>query len=144
MQFGLNLGLVPRGGQSFRETLRERDELMEIADDGGFARLWFLEHHFIPTLVAPAPLIEVAHIAPRTRNTRLGTSVILSPFHNPLILAEEIALTDHLSNGRLELGFGRGASVLEANRLGVTSFVESGERQEELLEILFGIWGAEG
>jgi alkanesulfonate monooxygenase SsuD/methylene tetrahydromethanopterin reductase-like flavin-dependent oxidoreductase (luciferase family) len=85
-------------------------------------------------------LLSVVDAANRTTRIRLGTSVILSPYHHPLLLAEEIAMADHLSNGRLEVGFARGSYVHEYARLGIGGEIEAGERQTECLDILLGIW----
>lgn len=71
----------------------------------------------IPRPVAPSA--SLAAMARETRRIRLGTSIILLPLRNPIFVAEEVAMVDQLSNGRLEVGFGRGYQPYEFKRLGV-------------------------
>jgi alkanesulfonate monooxygenase SsuD/methylene tetrahydromethanopterin reductase-like flavin-dependent oxidoreductase (luciferase family) len=117
--------------------LRERE--VECTEASGFDIIWFPEHHFTHHYCAPNPLLNIVDLARVTRRVKLGTSVIVVPFHHPLALAEEIGMADHLVDGRLEIGFARGASLYEYDRLGVTD-VQAVGRTSECLEILLGIW----
>src|SRR2546427_9134868 len=100
----LEIGLSPLQGQAtFDETLRE----CEQAESAGFSSIWLGEHHNHP-LLYPAPLIGLAAVAGRTRTIRLGTGVLLLPLYHPLTVAEEAALGDVISGGRLILGIGGG------------------------------------
>lgn len=140
MKFGYFVSFPRRDGtQSWPEVYRDGCEQIEYADSAGFDDIWFPEHHLIDTLTSPAPLLSVVDAARRTRHARLGTVVILSPFYHPLIVAEQIALADHLTEGRLEVAFGRGSYNYEYSRLGMTE-AEASARQRELLEILLGVW----
>ena len=69
------------------------------------------EHHSTPLNLTPSPSVFLAAVAQRTRRLRLGALVYVLPAHHPLRLAEEICMLDHLSQGRLEVGIGRGASA---------------------------------
>jgi alkanesulfonate monooxygenase SsuD/methylene tetrahydromethanopterin reductase-like flavin-dependent oxidoreductase (luciferase family) len=74
----------------------------------GFDNCWLTEHHFVEDGYNPATLPVAAAIAARTRRIRIGTFVLLMPFHNPVRLAEDVTSIDILSNGRFDLGVGQG------------------------------------
>jgi alkanesulfonate monooxygenase SsuD/methylene tetrahydromethanopterin reductase-like flavin-dependent oxidoreductase (luciferase family) len=124
--------------ETWEQVTRDSWEQMELADTA-FDYLWFPEHHFTTTYVSPAPLLNVIDAARRTKNARIGAAVILTPFYHPLILAEQIGLADQLTEGRLEVAFGRGTYSYEYSRLGMTA-AEASARQREELEILLGVW----
>jgi alkanesulfonate monooxygenase SsuD/methylene tetrahydromethanopterin reductase-like flavin-dependent oxidoreductase (luciferase family) len=95
--------------QRYRELI---DEAVE-ADRLGFDTLWLAEVHFAPRFsIMPAPMMLLAAIAERTTRLRLGLAVNLVPLHHPIRMAEEAAMLDVLSGGRLEFGAGRGAFPL--------------------------------
>ena len=103
-------------GRIYQETL----ELFAAADQIGFDVGWLAEHHFkrvLGRLPSLFPFLAVA--AERTRQIRLGASVILLPFTHPLRVAEDAAVVDILSNDRLELGVGSGGDPLEFEAFGV-------------------------
>ncbi|MFD4156062.1 LLM class flavin-dependent oxidoreductase [Streptomyces hydrogenans] len=83
-------------------------ELCEEADRRGVDGLWFTEHHLFEDGYLPQPLTFAAAVAARTRRARIGTSVVLPALHHPVDLAEQAALVDLISGGRLELGLGAG------------------------------------
>lgn len=91
----------------------ERLEFAAAADEAGFYCLHIAEHHSSRLNMAPVPGIWLAAIARATKRMRLGPLVYLLPLYSPLRLAEEICMLDHLSNGRLEVGVGRGVSPFE-------------------------------
>ncbi len=143
MRFGFFLGdPKPDAAESFGQLYRDHREQAELVDEAGFDVVWFPEHHFFHGFCNPAPLLSVVDIAPRVRRVRLGTSIITSPYYHPLLLAEQIAMADQFVDGRLEIGFGRGASKYEYQRLGMTE-VEATDRQRECLEVLLGLWHAD-
>jgi alkanesulfonate monooxygenase SsuD/methylene tetrahydromethanopterin reductase-like flavin-dependent oxidoreductase (luciferase family) len=90
----------------------EFDQLL-LADELGFDSIWITEHHFSDYSVSPNPLQYLTYLAGRTKHARLGTQVIVVPWRDPVRLAEEIAVLDHLSGGRALLGFGRGLARME-------------------------------
>jgi alkanesulfonate monooxygenase SsuD/methylene tetrahydromethanopterin reductase-like flavin-dependent oxidoreductase (luciferase family) len=92
-------------------------EMVVAAEALGFDVAWAAEHHSIEYTIAPNPLVLITHWAAHARRIRLGTAVITAPYWNPLRAAGEIALTDILTNGRLEVGFGRGAYQYEFGRM---------------------------
>jgi alkanesulfonate monooxygenase SsuD/methylene tetrahydromethanopterin reductase-like flavin-dependent oxidoreductase (luciferase family) len=140
MQFGLFLSMDGTGDIATRQLYREAAEQMELADEAGFDHVWFPEHHFVRRYLSPAPLLHCVDAVHRTRRVRVGTSVILTPYHHPLVLAEQIAVADQLTDGRLDVGFARGASLYEAERMGIRGHLEAAERQQETLDILLGAW----
>jgi alkanesulfonate monooxygenase SsuD/methylene tetrahydromethanopterin reductase-like flavin-dependent oxidoreductase (luciferase family) len=143
MRFGVFLPYIrPELSKPLRQVYRDAAEQIECADAAGFDVIWFPEHHFTHNYCAPAPLVSVVDAARRTRRARVGTSVIVTPFYHPLILAEQVALVDHLVEGRLEVGFARGSSRYEYVRLGLTD-AEAADRQREALDVLLGVWQAD-
>ena len=105
----------------------------------GFDRAWFAEHHFSPYGIAPSIHLLLAHVAAKTTRIRLGTAVTVLPFFHPLRVAEELAMVDILSGGRIDWGVGRGYQRHEFDAFGVP-ITESRERFCETLEIVFRAW----
>jgi alkanesulfonate monooxygenase SsuD/methylene tetrahydromethanopterin reductase-like flavin-dependent oxidoreductase (luciferase family) len=82
-------------------------------ENNGFDDVWLSEHHFIEDGYLPSMLPAAAAIAARTKRIRIPLGVLLMPFHNPVRLAEDIAVVDAISGGRFELGVGVGYKVEE-------------------------------
>lgn len=97
----------------------DRLRLIEQYDRYGFYAYHVAEHHATPLGLAPSPSIFLSAIAQRTRSIRFGSLVYILPLYHPLRLAEEICMLDHMSNGRLQLGVGRGISPIEVGFFGV-------------------------
>jgi len=114
-------------------------ERFEIMDETGYDAVWLAEHHFSGYSVCPSVHIMATHAAARTRNLRIGTAVSLAPFYHPLRLAEEVALLDHLSGGRVNWGAGRGFSRAEFDAFGVP-MEESQARFRETVDIVLEAW----
>lgn len=112
-----------------------RLKLLEQYDAAGFYGYHVAEHHATPLGMAPSPGLFLAAATQRTRRIRLGPLVYLLPLYNPLRLVSEICMLDHLSDGRLDLGVGRGVSPFELAYYGV-SFMDSREIFEEGLAAL--------
>ena len=113
-------------GQMWEEELR----LAEIAADSGFDCLWSAEHHFNDYSFVPDNLQLMTHLAARHPDINVGTAAVILPWHNPLRVAENAAVLDLLSGGRLRLGFGRGLARREFEAFGM-SMDESRERFDE-------------
>jgi probable F420-dependent oxidoreductase len=134
----MKLGLSPlQAGANFEETIEE----CERAEAAGFDSVWLGEHHNSVTLY-PAPLIGLAAIAGRTRRLRLGTGVLLLPLYHPLAVAEEAAMVDVISGGRLILGVGAGYAPEEFSAFGV-SITERGSRMDEAVPLIHRLWSEE-
>lgn len=102
------------GGNKPLSTLfNERLEFYSAADEAGFWGFHLAEHHNSPVNMAPSPGLFLAALARETRHMRLGPLVYLLTLYTPLRMIEEISILDHLSNGRLEVGVGRGVSPFE-------------------------------
>lgn len=108
----------------------------------GFDDIWLSEHHFIDDGYSPSILPIAAAIAARSKKIRIGTSVILMPFYNPVRLAEDAATVDIISGGRFQLGVGTGYKVEEFDGFAVSS-KERGSRTNEGLEIISRLWAGE-
>ena len=101
------------------EIFENRLKMLEFADRNGFYSYHLAEHHLTPLSVSPSPAVFLAAAAQRTAKLRLGPLVFLLPFYNPIRLYHEICMLDNLSNGRLDLGVGRGVSPVEAEKFDV-------------------------
>lgn len=103
----------PQQHTSDREVYQRDVALAELAEPLGFESVWTVEHHFTDYTMCPDPVQFLTYMAGRTRHVRLGSMVIVLPWHDPLRAAEQISMLDHLSNGRMILGLGRGAGRVE-------------------------------
>ena len=112
---------------------------IEIMDQTGYDAVWLAEHHFSGFSVCPSVHVMGAHVAARTRRLRIGTAVSLAAFYHPLRLAEEVALLDVLSGGRVDWGAGRGFDRKEFENFGVT-LDESAARFREAVSIVLAAW----
>lgn len=102
-----------------RSRLAEVLELAEACEEAGIDTLWVAEHHFHSAGVCPSPPVLLASVAARTRRLKVGSLVSVLPFHDPVLLAEEYAMVDQLSQGRLRLGVGSGYLPQELQAFGV-------------------------
>src|SRR6202790_3534599 len=113
MKVGTALNMLCKAGGSDAGVVGEQCACGELAEPLGFDSLFALEHHFTGYAMSPAPTQLLSYYAGRTRRISLGTSVIVLPWHDPIRVAEEIALLDILCGGRCLFGFGRGAASAE-------------------------------
>ncbi len=114
-------------------------ERIEIMDKSGYDAVWLAEHHFSSFSVCPSVHMMGVMAAARTTRLRIGTGVSLAPFYHPLRLAEEVALLDVLSGGRVNWGAGRGFARVEFENFGVPP-EESTSRFREAVEIVLRAW----
>lgn len=113
MKVGVALNMLCQAGRSDASVVGEHLALGDLAEPLGFDSLFALEHHFTGYAMSPAPAELLAYFAGRTRRITLGTAVIVLPWHDPVRVAEQIALLDILCGGRCLFGFGRGAASVE-------------------------------
>ncbi|MEX2236132.1 MAG: LLM class flavin-dependent oxidoreductase [Dehalococcoidia bacterium] len=109
------------------------------AEDLGYDAIWLAEHHFWYDGHSNALLTILGAMAAETDKLKIGTSMLLLPIHDPLRLAENIACVDHLSGGRLRLGFGLGYREEEFDAYGI-SMRQRASRTDETLELLLKLW----
>jgi alkanesulfonate monooxygenase SsuD/methylene tetrahydromethanopterin reductase-like flavin-dependent oxidoreductase (luciferase family) len=121
---------------SVYETAVERFAIMDRA---GYDAVWLAEHHFSGFSVCPSVHMMGTMAAARTKRLRIGTAVSLAPFYNPLRLAEEVALLDVLSGGRVNWGAGRGFERSEFTAFNIPGD-ESAPRFHETVDIVLKAW----
>lgn len=122
------------------ETVYERAfDRIAIMDEGGYDAVWLAEHHFNTYSVCPSVTVMGSQVAARTKRMRIGMAVTLAAFYQPLRLAEELAMVDMLSGGRLNWGAGRGFDPREFRAFDVP-VEESSERFRECVEIVQAAW----
>lgn len=139
MDFGL---FVPchrlDGSYTQKEVVEHALEMVEFADRAGFQVAWFPEHHLVQYIACPSPLMMAVKAAARTRRIRVGSAILVVPYYNPLRLASEIGLADILTDGRLELGLGRGTFQYEFDRFSLNEKVAA-QRLREGMDVLEGL-----
>jgi alkanesulfonate monooxygenase SsuD/methylene tetrahydromethanopterin reductase-like flavin-dependent oxidoreductase (luciferase family) len=113
VKVGIALNMLTKEGRSDAEVFAEHLALGDLAEPLGFDSLWALEHHFTGYAMSPSPTQLLSYYAGRTKRVTLGTCVIVLPWHDPVRVAEQIALLDVMSGGRCIFGFGRGAASVE-------------------------------
>jgi luciferase family oxidoreductase group 1 len=102
------LDLAPiRRGQSATASFAASVELARAAERSGFRRVWYAEHHNMPTIASSATSVLIGHIADHTASIRLGAGGIMLPNHSPLVIAEQFGTLAALHPGRIDLGLGR-------------------------------------
>jgi alkanesulfonate monooxygenase SsuD/methylene tetrahydromethanopterin reductase-like flavin-dependent oxidoreductase (luciferase family) len=146
MQFGLFGGARTRRAVSGLEDSLGYDSFIEYvveADRLGFRHLFLVEHHFTGHGQVSASMTLLAYLAAKTRHIRLGTAVVVLPWHNPVLIAEQAATLDLLTGGRLDFGVGKGYRQAEFDGFCIP-IAEAGERFDEALEIIRKAWTTEG
>lgn len=130
--------------QPMRAVADQALELVQTAEEGGFDVAWATEHHCVELTIAPNPFIMLTHWAAHTRRIRLGTAVVVAPYWHPIRLAGEAGLADLYSDGRLELGLGRGAFQYEFDRMaGGMPQERGGDYLRELVPVLKALWAGD-
>jgi alkanesulfonate monooxygenase SsuD/methylene tetrahydromethanopterin reductase-like flavin-dependent oxidoreductase (luciferase family) len=125
----------PEQARSDRDVWREDLKLALAAEALGFESLWGVEHHFTDYTMCPDVLQYLTYLAGATERVQLGSMVVVLPWHNPMRVAEQISVLDHVSNGRFVLGLGRGLGRVEFDGFGV-SMDTSRERFTESAEMI--------
>ncbi len=126
-------------GQLMRRWL----DLLAESEALGFDSLWANEHHFDPYGgIIPSPPTMLAGLSQRTKTARLGTSIVVLPLHNPIEIAEQLAMVDLMSGGRVEFGIGRGFVEFDYDRLHIPR-TDSQARMLEGLEVILKAWSGE-
>ena len=117
-------------------------ERIVVMDRAGYDALWLAEHHFTTYSVCPSVHLMALEAAHRTERLRIGTAVSLAALYHPLRLAEEVALLDVLTDGRLNWGAGRGFERAEFEAFGVP-LDETVTRFREAVEVVLAAWAGD-
>ena len=142
MRFGTYYFLQAPPSSSHPDVVRHEIEQMAWTEELGFDSIWLTEHHFIEYGLSVSPVLLAAAAAMRTERVRIGLAAAILPFHDPIRLAEELAMVDILSHGRLDVGVGRGNRPVEFEGYRIPQ-IESRERFEESLAIMLAAWTQE-
>lgn len=142
MRFAIWSPTNPRAGVSHVELFRQQIREVEIAEELGFQNIWFYEHHLSATAPVPSPNLMIAAAAQCTSRIRLGAMVNILPYRNPLLVAEEAAMLDVLTDGRLDMGIGRGLRPIEFDAFCVPQ-ADSREMFLESMQIIRRVWADE-
>ena len=142
MKFGTFFFFQYSPGQEPKQIIHNELDQMVWSEELGFDHIWLTEHHFIDYGLSVAPPLLAAPAAARTSSIRIGTAACILPFHNPIRLAEQLALVDIISNGRLDVGIGRGNRPAEFAGYNIPQ-IENRRRYEEIKEILVKAWTEE-
>ncbi|MER6170069.1 LLM class flavin-dependent oxidoreductase [Streptosporangium sp. NPDC001681] len=94
-------------GETAADSLRASVTLAQRAEEWGYRRIWYAEHHNMPTIASSATSVLIAHVAAHTRTIRLGAGGVMLPNHSPLTIAEQYGTLETLHPGRIDLGLGR-------------------------------------
>jgi alkanesulfonate monooxygenase SsuD/methylene tetrahydromethanopterin reductase-like flavin-dependent oxidoreductase (luciferase family) len=129
----------PQWHVPYAQLYAENLEQITWAETLGYESVWVSEHHVTDDGYLPSVFPMLAAIAQRTTTMRLGSSILLGPFQHPIRFAEDVALIDQLSGGRLEVGLGLGYRRLEFELLGVP-IEERARRTEQLIEVARRVW----
>jgi alkanesulfonate monooxygenase SsuD/methylene tetrahydromethanopterin reductase-like flavin-dependent oxidoreductase (luciferase family) len=135
VQFGCVVAAAAAPGASDRELYQGMLGDCELYSELGFGTIWVLEHHFSDYFPTPDPAVLIAHLAGRFAGLGFGTAVIVTPWHNPLRLAGQIAMLTQLTDQPLHLGLGRGTAKFEYDAFGL-GMGEARTRFQETWEIV--------
>jgi alkanesulfonate monooxygenase SsuD/methylene tetrahydromethanopterin reductase-like flavin-dependent oxidoreductase (luciferase family) len=135
VEFGCVVAAAGAPGVGDHELYRDMLTDCELFAELGFGTAWVLEHHFSDYFPVPDPVVLISHLAGRFPELGFGTCVIVTPWHNPLRLAGQIAMLTQLTDQPLHLGLGRGTAKLEYDSFGL-DMAEARDRFAETWEIL--------
>ncbi len=126
LEFGV-FDHLDRNALPLQDFYEQRLKVAEALERASFYAYHIAEHHFTPLGMAPSPSVFLAAVAQRTTRLRFGTFVYALPLHHPLRVMEEICMLDHMSGGRMEIGFGRGSVPYE-----VTYYAQSADERQAI------------
>src|SRR3954463_3892249 len=131
LKYGIFDWVDVNGEMPVNDLFEQRLRMLEYADEAGFFCYHVAEHHGTPLSMSPSPNLLLTAVAQRTERLHIGSMVTILPLMNPVRMVEEACMLDHLSNGRLELGVGRGTSRDEAAGLGAKYEEARGPSRDE-------------
>ena len=139
MRFGMFDTIRWHQDVSGEQTVINALEQIEFADQQGIQDIWLGEHHFSRHGILSGIFSFMGAVAAKTKNARIGTSIVVLPFHNPVQVAEEAATIDVISDGRFNLGVGVGYQAQEFHGMGV-DIKQSRDMFREYLEVVTRCW----
>jgi len=142
MRFGTYFFLQATPGRRHADIIQRELDQMVRSEELGFDEVWLTEHHFIDYGLSVDPATLASAVASRTSRVRIGLAAAILPFHDPIRIAEQLALVDIISGGRLDVGVGRGNRPSEFIGYRIPQ-VESRERFDETVQIIQRAWTAE-
>jgi len=142
MLFGVVQQTQPEAGQPYAHALRKVVDVCLYAEELGFRTFSMAEQHFSPYILNPDSLQFFSYLAAKTTRIRFASGIIVLPLHHPIQLAERVALLDVQSDGRFDLGCGRGHIRRAFEGMGIP-MEEASERFDECLEVAKLAWGPE-
>lgn len=140
MDIGLFQMPLHPASKSFGEVLKENSEKIVYADQLGFAEAWVGEHFSATTEPITSPLIFLASLLPQTKTIKLCTGVIALPNHHPVTVAGEVAMFDHMAQGRFVFGIGPGGLASDMEIFGNLDAGVRNERLAESISTILKIW----
>jgi alkanesulfonate monooxygenase SsuD/methylene tetrahydromethanopterin reductase-like flavin-dependent oxidoreductase (luciferase family) len=146
MKFGYFCNLTNKTHKPYTKLLNEARDIAVYCDQTGWNSIWFTEHHLNHEGMdsCPNPIMMGADIAARTKRIRIGQAANIITFWNPIRVAEDIAMLDHMSQGRIEVGLGRGVYGREAVHLNVEADLQDQAKNfrlfDETLQIIKKAW----
>ena len=143
MKVGLTYAVSEGKNMTVGEKFRQDVEQIQLAERLGFAHAFVSEHHFLRAGVLPSPLIALAYLAAKTETIELGTGLLLLPLHDPVRVAEDTAVMDIVSDGRLILGLGQGYRPEEFEGFG-RRLEDRNKLMREGIELLHRFWTESG
>jgi luciferase family oxidoreductase group 1 len=131
------LDLAPiRPGQSAGDSFAASVALARLAEERGYHRIWYAEHHNIPSIASSATAVLIAHVGANTKTIRLGSGGIMLPNHAPLMIAEQFGTLEAMHPGRIDLGLGRAPGTDQETMFALRRYATSADRfPEDVLEL---------
>jgi luciferase family oxidoreductase group 1 len=133
------LDVVPvTGDEPVAQAFDRARDLARLADELGYVRLWYAEHHNMPAIASTAPEVLVANAAAITRRLRVGSGGVMLPNHSPLTVAERYSTLEALHPGRIDLGVGRAPGTDRRTARALRRDLDGGVDLDAQLAELFG------
>lgn len=131
----LDLATVERDGD-ISAALSHSVALAQLAETSGYTRVWYAEHHNMPTIASSAPAVLIAHVAAHTERIGLGSGGVMLPNHSPLVIAEQFGMLAELHPGRIHIGLGRAPGTDGATFRALRRTVQAAESfPQDVLEL---------
>src|SRR5690242_2687759 len=131
------LDLAPIGrGQTAADSIAASVALAQRAEETGYRRVWYAEHHNMPGIASSATSVLIAHVGAHTQRIRLGAGGIMLPNHSPLTIAEQFGTLEAMYPGRIDLGLGRAPGSDQQTQYALRRSHEAAERfPQDVLEL---------